>query len=708
MAEVRVRLRNEANTATTAELDGAFDVSFQIERNDVGSGAFKLPNRDPERPLVSKGAVVRFALAGTGEFIARIVDDRVVDVSPGEEDAESTEFICRGILGDWEEAVVQVSDVPACDLVPSQDERIWNWASGEYNPLFTHPADWPRATAYGGQGWGTFFYSGLPAGWTDSAAFFVWAEGGRFPPPHDDLATAARPGRVLFKDVFLVGAGKKMLEWACDDRGSLWINGKKVQTVPEAIDKRHVYEFETTAGFLTLAWDITNNGDPDDPPSSGNPGALIASLRDTGPEGDVLWRTSAEGPQPNNAYDTDPVSPSDMRCLEYPAYDPTSTAGAIIRLAAEQNAIIDDDWVLDFGDVNDSNDEPWTPIGDITFRLYEDSMLDVLKVLAETWIDFRVLPGDGKILKAYNKDTLGTPVTVPLVTGYSTVGMANPELVNVLDLSWANQRAKFDKLAVRWANGWIVSGTGKRWGVLRIEQINDRTLATQIADRMLALYGVDQMTAGFTYLPLDETTDLPLTMTFDVHDIWDIPGPLNPDAVTEQIVQSISVIGDENGEADFKIEVGPQVLDEITWLERAMRRSGPGNLLGRAAGASASSGKAPYGVENQLRSSSPSVGAPVHVIASAPNATATTSIAPNLFVGYVSTLRLEAQGATGTSTVQVSVDGGSPYVLTGTGEGRIATVQVGEAWSTRTSIAVNYSTVGHRDLHVYADVADVP
>jgi hypothetical protein len=709
---VRVRLRNEGNTATTAELDGAFDVSFQIERNDVGNGTFKLPNRDPERTLVSKGDVVRFALAGTGEFIARIIDDRIVDVSAGEEDAEATEFICAGILSDWEEAVVQASDVAQCDLVPSLDERIWNWASGEYNPLVEFSADptsdWPVATAYAGQGWGTAFYEGLPAGWTDSAAFFVWAEGGRLAAPDDDLALNALPGRVLFKDIFLVGAGKKMLEWACDDNGSLWVNGKKVQTVPEAIDKRHVYEFETTAGFLTLAWDITNNGDPESPPP-GNPGALIASLRDTGPEGDVLWRTSANGPGPNNAISTEPQWPSRMRCLEYPAFEPPSTAGAIIRLAAEQNAIIDDDWVLDFGEVNDSNDVPWTVIDDISFRLYDDSLLDVLKVLAETWIDFRVLPGDGKILKAYNKDTLGTPVTVPLVSGYSTLGQSNPELVNVLDLSWSIQRAKFDKLAVRWADGWIELGSGRRWGVARMEQINDRNLAITIGNRLLALYGVDQATAAFKYLPLDVATDLPLSQTFDVHDIWGIPGPLNPDFTTEQVVQSISVVADENGDAEFTIEVGPQVLDEITWLERAMRRSGPGNLLGRAKAASASSGKAPYNHEARLRSSSPSVGSPAHVIASAPAATVISSTAPNLFVGYVVTLRLEAQGGTGTSTVVVNIDGGaSSYLLSGSGEGRIAVADVGEAWSTRTQIEVDIQTVGHRDLHVYADVADVP
>lgn len=713
MATVRVRLRNAGNTATTAELDGAFDVSFQIQRNDVGVGSFKLPNRDSERPLVSRGSVVRFALAGEGRFIARVIDDRIVDVSVGDEDVEATEFICAGILSDWGEAVVRRSTVPQCDLVPSLDERIWNWASGESNPLLYH-GDWPRATAFAGQGWGSAFYTGEPAGWTDSAAFFVWAEGGRLPFPDDDLSTNALPGRCLFKDIFLVGAGKKMLEWACDNAGNLWVNGKQVQSGTD-FRKKQVYEFETTAGFLTLAWDVTNA--EDDGPAGGNPGGLIASLRNDGPEGDIIWRTSAEGPQPNNAYDTDPLNPSDMRCLEYPAYDLPHAVGAIVRLAGEQNPLVNDNWTLTFGDLYDTTAVvEWDTIEDISFRLYDDSLLDMLKVLAEVWADWRVLPGDGFVLSGYKKNTIGAPVGVTLTTGYSTAGQADPDIVNVLDLSWDVKRARFTALAVRWADGWIELGDGDRWGVLRIEQINDLAVATAIGERMLELYGQDQYTAAFTYLPLDEDTDLPLD-AFDVHDLWDIPGPLNPDGVTEQVIQSITVKGDENGEAEFVIEVGPQVLDEIAWLERAIDRVGPGSLLGLAAGSSPTSGKAPYHSHTKVKATSPSVGAPVHCVASAPGigeavdtGTITlphASIAPNMFVGMVTNLRLVGQGGTGTSTVEVT-DGVTTWTLSGSGEGTIDFEDItNRTWSTSTILTVTFTAVGHRDLHVYADVAEV-
>lgn len=693
MAEVRVRLRNEANTATTAELDGAFDVSFTVERNDVGSGSFKLPNRDAERTLVSRGDVVRFALAGTGEFIARITDDRVVDVSEGGEDAEATEFICRGILSDWEEAVVQASDVYQCDLVPSLDERIWNWASGEYNPIIPH-STWPLATAIAGQGWGSIFYTGQPAGWTDSAAFFLWSSLGD--------SEDAPPGRCVFKDIFLVGAGKKLLEWACDNAGDLYVNGKKVQSGSD-FRKKQNYEFETTAGFLTLAWDVTNAAD--DGPPGGNPGGLIASLRENNETGDIIWRTDASGPAPNNALT--------MRMLEYPVFLPPTTPGAIIRLAAEQNELIDDDWTLNFSDLYDSAGNEWAPlvgdqttIDELSFRLYDDSLLAVLRVLSEVWIDFRVLPGDGKVLSVYPKGTLGTTVTVPLTTGYSTAGMADPDIVNVLDLSWNVVRAKYDKLGVRWADGWIELGSGRRWSSLRLEQINDRNVAVEIGERMLDLYGVDQLTASFKYLPLDEGTDLPLVPGFDVHDEWAVPGPLNPDGATTQIIQSINVIGDEDGEADFVIEVGPQVLDEIAWLERAIQRAGPSGQNGKAAGASPASGKAPYHAATRFRASAPTAGAPAHVIASAPNAVAGVSVAPNLFVGKVITLRLEAQGATGTSTVTV-FDGTTTYNLSGTGEGRIAVTAVNEVWTTVTQLTVTIVTVGHTNLHVYADVSEI-
>ncbi len=686
MATLSVRLRNEANTSTVATLTNAFDISFQVERNDVGSGSFRLDKRDPQRSLVAKGSVVQILLDGAPKFLGRIGDENIVEVSESDEGVEATEFDVVDILADWDFAVVRLSTVPQCDLVPTLDERIWNWASGEYNPYQLFES-WPKASAIANQGWGSTFYTGLPSGWTDGDAWFVWASTG--------TAENADPGYCYFKDIFLVGAGRKVLDWAADNIGTLYVNGKKVQDGSD-FRKKQTYEFETTAGFLTLAWEVLNVAD--DGPPGGNPGGLIFSMRDGSPEGDVLRRSGASGIGANTA--------THLRMLEYPTAPPGHSIGAVIRLAAEQNAIIWDTWTLDFTDLLDTDGAAFPIVDELTFRLYEDSMLDVLKAAAQSWIDFRVDPGDGKVLKAYVKGTIANSVSIPLVTGYSSAGQAAPGTVNVFDLEWKITPPEYTALAVRYADGWIEVGEGDRWGTLRLEQYNDPDVAEAIGSQLLDLYDVDQETASFSFLPLDEPTDQPL-FAFSTHDTWNIPGPLDHDSSTVQVITSIAVSQTDEGEVRYDIEVGPPILDEIEWLERAIRRSGPGTMGGRANQASVASGKQPFHNSAKPRSYAPGAGQSAHCIASAPSASERTSVAPNLFVGMVTSLRLIGQGGTGTSTVSVS-DGADTWVLSGTGEGLVDFEPgINVTWTTGTIVTVDITAVGHEDLHVFADVADV-
>lgn len=701
MATLSVRLRNEANTSTIATLTNAYEIEFQVERNDLGSGSFRMDKRDPQRPLVSRGAVVQFLLNSTPVFIGRISEDGVTEVSENDEGVEFTEFTVVDILDDWDGGVVRLSTVPQCDLVPTLDERIWSWASGESNPVSLWET-WPKASAIANQGWGSPLYTGEPAGWTDPDAYFLWASSGS--------ATDAPDGTCLFKDIFLVGAGKKVLDWGADDLADLYVNGKKVQSMTtetiesRAIRKKQTYEFETTAGFLTLSWRVENlpfaaGGGP----PGANPAAIIASLRENSPEGDVIWRTSASGIGANTA--------TTMRVLEYPGSEPGHAVGAVIRLAAEQNPIIWNTWTMGFSDLLDANGEAFAVISELSLRLYDDSMLDVLRTMSQTWIDFRVDPGDGKELVVANKGTMGSAATTTLVTAYSTAGVADPDSVNVLDLEWEISPAKFTALAVRHATGWIELGAvppggDDRWGTLRIEQINDIGTATAIGNQLLALYEQEQFSASFSYLPLNEPSDVPLLGGINVHDTWAIPGPIDHDTTTEQVVQSITVTQSSDGLAEFAIEVGPPLLDDIEWLERAIRRAAPGTIGGRAATASASSGKAPYDSVEKIRASTPTSASPAHCIASAPNAVAGTSVAPNLFVGLVVTLRLIGDGATGTSSVTVS-DGTNSWTLSGSGEGVIDYEPVNKTWTTTTQLTVTINSVGHTNLHVFADVGEV-
>jgi hypothetical protein len=108
------------------------------------------------------------------------------------------------------------------------------------------------------------------------------------------------------------------------------------------------------------------------------------------------------------------------------------------------------------------------------------------------------------------------------------------------------------------------------------------------------------------------------------------------------------------------------------------------------------------------RASAPGVGSPGVVIASCPNAVlGAVESAPCTFVGQVPVLRLYGVDPTGTSTVEV-FDGVTTYTLSGTGSGLIDFSNLsGVSWDTTTMVTVTITALGHRSLHVVADVAEV-
>lgn len=709
MATIGVIKRNEANTADTYTLP-AFNVEFQKrEFPEPGTGVFYLRKFDSAAIAeVTFETLVRFVVYPDGigtpavAFPARVKAIDPVNVKAGDEDVEAIQYSCEGLLCDWERAVVRPSDLPQCDLVPSMDERIWHWSSGEYNGSLSG-GGWDYADPVAGQGWGSAFYTGQPAGWTDSAAFFMWHSSGEIPP--DPLSVNALAGRCLFWTTRLLPAGRKYIEWAADNYGVMYVNGRRMQEGSD-FKKKQELEIETTEGFLTLAWEVVNS--PDDGPVGGNPAGLIFSVRKDDPAtGDIIWRSTP-------AYPLD----EQLRVLPYPVSTPEFPVGRILRLAGEGNAVVDD-WSVGGTDAVDSDGNNWDLIPDISFRFYTDTMLDVLRTLTQTWMDGRI-ETFGKTLRPYVKGTLASPAPVTLVTGYSAAGVADPSLVNVLDLSWNYTAPLFTKIGLRWADGWIERPDGpvspEIWGSFQAQQINDVATATTVADRLLSLYGAVRRTASITYLPLDETTDLPLD-AFDVGDTIDVPYSDGNSYWNDRIVQTVTYTGDdENWVTSIVIEAGDPVVPVIEAFEESIRRGAPGQIGGRAKGGSPAVAKAQYGHFDRFKVSSPGVGQPVHPVASAPGiGTAVSSgtltlphvsIAPNQFVGLAKTLRLIGQGGTGTSTVQVS-DGTTTWVLSGTGEGVVDYADIDTPWDISTIITVTFVSVNHRDLHVYADVADV-
>lgn len=663
MAAVTVALRNEANTSTTSALSDAFDVKFQVQRNGVGVGEFRQQN--PPAVSVPDGSVVQFSIAGTARFAARVVAHEVEEASESNEGAESTRYICKGLAVDLAEAFVMPKPNTA-DLVPSIDERIWSWASPDY--VVT---GWGTPTELSAQGWAVGFYDGQPSGWTDPSAKFIC--------PSDGTASDAPAGVWYARQTIAVTLGPHYLEWCADNEAELYVNGKKFGAGGD-FRRKYEFEFECTTGNLTLAWKVTNAAD--DGPPGGNPTALIWSLRSGGPEGSVVARSSA-------SMDVTGIG-------DTPAEIPVGQILDNVR----DDAAIAATWTFAGTNTADAASATYATVERFAARFYEDSVLDLVDQLADEHIDWKVA-ASGKTLSPYVKGTLDTPITFDLVTGVSTAGVATPANVNVLDLSWDVKRPECTKIAVRWSGKWISVGSGTREKAVRAEQLTAEADAQAFGNALLALYGVEQATASFEYLPLVEPDDLPF-VAFDVFHLWPIPGPYNHDTTTEQAVWAITCDSDDDGELVAIVEVGSPIRDRIELLERASRR-GVSTLGGLASGAGGRG--APTSVE-LATARVPEPGGFAYRLVSDPVPTTRSVTFSNSFVGRVNYLRLEGTSDGGTSTYTVTVDG-TTYTLSGTGSGLIDVETVGVSWDTTTQITVECTAVGHTDIAIYADISRI-
>lgn len=734
MATIGVQLRNEANNTNLGWLD-AFAVEFQKRRNaDPGSGTFRLMKADPAvLSTVTYGSLVLFTVTPDDETVptvawpARVTDISFNPVSEGDEGVESVEFRCAGLLIDWSRASVLP---PQADLVPSMDERIFHWSAADYQgdiiALSTGPsAIWDEASVVAFQGWDSPFYTGQPAGWTDPFAAYLWGDPTESPSYnpalHSNPMENAPPGKCLFWTTFPVQPGRYYVEWAADNRGIFYLNGRRVQE-GDNFRKKQQFEFEvsggsgafgTNYGFINFAWEVENG--PDGGPVGGNPAGLIFSVRVGDPAtGDVVYSST-----PGTWNLGFPVW-----VRSYPSTIPQFRTGGILRRLKDAAGLAPaqlTDWTIPGTLSLDANGNAYPLVDTLGFRLHDDNLLDVLGTLCQSWLDCKVA-NTGKTLRLYAKGTDSSPAPVTLVTGESTAGQANPASVNVLDLSWDGAETVVDRLALRWADGWVevgaAPGAATRRASYRAEQIGDAATATAIATELLNLFGATRVRASFKYLPLDETTDLPLA-AFDVGDTIDVPLGIGDTVIDGRIVQAVTYSGNDEGRVEsIVIEAGDPVTETLEAFEDSIRRGAPGQLGGRAKGASPTSGKAAYGQFDRMKVSTPSVGSPVHVIASAPDAASgLTSTAPAPFVGRVVSLRLIGQGGnSGTSTVTVS-DGVTTWTLSGnTANGMVASVLadrdpgpalVPAVWTTQTQVTVTIVTANHAALHVYADVADV-
>lgn len=407
---LQTMLVHRTSRASAAELDGV-GRTFQDQLNEPGSGRVTLDNDDTNLADVGEGDLIRFYVHGRAAWCMLVRQLDRVSLTEDEEHGEVTEISGPGHLAILEEAVVY----PARGVGqrPVEEDRVFNWASVDYDDSW-----WGTATAIALQGAATRYWTGLPDGWPDPDAAWIWASSG------DD--EWAPDGDCYFRTTFTVpdGVYRARLFFSVDDSGQVYIDGQKIgDTDNEGNDPHLVYEvkggLDITPGSHTIAVRANNVPDPEGDRIH-NPAGVLLSLYACDQNGEI---TSSS-----------PIVRTDSSWLivAYPAQPPGMTPGEVMRHcvqeAQDRGALLGLE--LMFTDDVDSEGVQWPEVTDIATKTGTDC-LTFFREITATYTDIWMAPA-GMQLYAWAKDTRGEATAVEF---HGPTDTDDPDTSNLAHLS---------------------------------------------------------------------------------------------------------------------------------------------------------------------------------------------------------------------------------------------------------------------------------
>jgi hypothetical protein len=404
------------------ELTMAWARSWQEVLSDTGTGEVEMANDDPQLAAIGFGAVLTFSVDDIARFSAIVEKKARQIVAQGEEVDETTKLSGRGLLAEWEDAIVY--PYGGAGVQPTSDTRTFSWASPDIEPegwvdvigLFRQS----ERDLYAGS-----TLQGLPPGWPAEAvdAFWLWGmgdgdipvEGPHVPHPVGDnyfrsWVTVAEDGPY---SIFVAG----------DNGWDLYIDGMYFagENFPgtEGYAALHRVDVELSAGPHLIAAKVTNFFAPGNNPRNWG-GLLLAVFDNAGAEpnslGDLIHMTSwGEA--------ADPWAEA-WKALPYPDSLAVWPIGRVIRILLEEAQARGQlvDWELGFTDTTDSRGNAWPKAAEVSFSVGLD-LLSALRQLAETYIEFRASATQRK-LYGYIDGQAGV-----------TTAVAFEPAVNVLEMS---------------------------------------------------------------------------------------------------------------------------------------------------------------------------------------------------------------------------------------------------------------------------------
>lgn len=646
-------------------VEGA-ELSFQKVAHDTGGTA--TVTLDPATATIPQHRqIIRLRLNGVDWAAWRVTGTRTVVVSPSGQHRELVQVSARQLGFDG--GIVQ-RGVPVSHL-PATDTRLLGWPGHTY----TEGASWIAATAVAVQGWGSAFYTGSPAGWTDQPA--VWIGDGT-----GDDEDAPDNVTWWFRHTFTLAApaANLVVDYAGDNKITPWFDGQKLSDQGDWQESRRIELGPASAGTHLFAGMITNA--PDDGPPGGNPSAGLWTFRD-GIEGAVVARSG-----------------TGVHVVPYTGPPPSTTDGYVmLALLAENPSLAG--LTPSFTATLDSDGTAWPSIIDPWTTQIGADIDDYVRSRYETAVDWEITASGA--FHMWVKGGRGAASTVDLVPYLSTSGLAAPATVNLNELEWDdNDTDSFDALLVRHNDGYLTRPASlpatPRWGFLEVD--GDAGYATGAADASLALHGSGVQVASIDYVPVTEA-DWP-GAAFDVWDLVDVPSAADPDVMSQQRVRAVTFQVDRGGDARFIVELGSLVQERAELLDRQVKaKAGVGALSGTAA----SAGRA---VTSQART----LGARVStvVLGSEPfPSVGASGVFQFPFTCRVLWVRVTGVSPSGTTTLQVRKNGSTVATLS---MGAAATSDVEENLDVATNPTDGWdwnttAVGGHTNLVITVGVAPV-
>lgn len=358
--------------------------------NDFGTGEFLT-----QPPTPNWGELRSFSVAGRKLMTGYIDNTTVMEVHPGEEDAQDISVSVRSTLSEIE-GIKVFPEFGAAQLErmgpPTQDVRVFDWTA-------LGIGDWSGMSQVG-EG------SLIPATRSSTTIDPIWADKGDiFPVPDvwpDQWSgwmwstTAPGKGWVLLRNSSQKPPEGPVQFWMCAyDYAELWVDGVQIMTCDTPGVSRSVQIDDVRSDYHLIAIRAYTRG----------MGGVQFSML----------------PVKSNGEFAAPVSHSSAGWWCSPTDEAyVYTPGAVVRRlfweAKERGNPIAAKWELDFDNYFDSSGNPWEKGHTIEMDVGMN-YLEVLRRLAEDRVDFRETPS-GHVLQMWNKgDGSGRSTSVPWTAG---------------------------------------------------------------------------------------------------------------------------------------------------------------------------------------------------------------------------------------------------------------------------------------------------